>query len=31
MTSQFAFEFAHRPAFGADDFLVAPSNEAAIA
>jgi chromosomal replication initiation ATPase DnaA len=31
MTSQFAFDFAHRPAFGADDFLVAPSNEAAIA
>jgi chromosomal replication initiation ATPase DnaA len=31
MTSQFAFEFAHRPAFGADDFLVAPSNDAAIA
>jgi chromosomal replication initiation ATPase DnaA len=30
MTSQFAFEFPHRPAFGADDFLVAPSNEAAI-
>jgi chromosomal replication initiation ATPase DnaA len=30
MTSQFAFEFAHRPAFGADDFLVAPSNDAAI-
>jgi chromosomal replication initiation ATPase DnaA len=31
MTSQFAFEFAHLPAFGAVDFLVAPSNEAAIA
>src|SRR5437763_1943381 len=31
MTSQFAFEFPHRPAFGADDFLVAPSNEAAVA
>jgi chromosomal replication initiation ATPase DnaA len=31
MTSQFVLEFAHRPAFGADDFLVAPSNEAAIA
>jgi chromosomal replication initiation ATPase DnaA len=30
MTSQFAFEFPHRPAFGADDFLVAPSNEAAV-
>jgi len=31
MTSQFAFEFPHRPAFGAEDFLVAPSNEAALA
>ena len=31
MTSQFILEFAHRPAFGADDFLIAPSNEAAIA
>jgi chromosomal replication initiation ATPase DnaA len=31
MTTQFAFEFPHRPAFGADDFLVAPSNEAAVA
>src|SRR6266403_937043 len=31
MTSQFVLEFAHRPAFGAEDFLVAPSNEAAIA
>ena len=31
MTSQFIFDFPHRPAFGADDFLVAPSNEAAVA
>jgi chromosomal replication initiation ATPase DnaA len=31
MTTQFAFEFPHRPAFGADDFLIAPSNAAAIA
>jgi chromosomal replication initiation ATPase DnaA len=31
MTTQFAFEFPHRPAFGADDFLVAPSNAAAVA
>lgn len=31
MTIQFAFEFPHRPAFGADDFLVAPSNAAAVA
>jgi chromosomal replication initiation ATPase DnaA len=31
MTTQFAFEFPHRPAFGADDFLIAPSNEAAVA
>jgi chromosomal replication initiation ATPase DnaA len=30
MTSQIAFEFPHRPAFGADDFLVAPSNESAV-
>jgi chromosomal replication initiation ATPase DnaA len=29
-TTQLSFEFPHRPAFGADDFLVAPSNEAAI-
>ena len=31
MTTQFTFEFPHRPAFGAEDFLVAPSNETAIA
>jgi len=31
MTAQFSFEFPHRPAFGADDFLVAPSNAAAVA
>ncbi len=31
MTSQFAFDFPHRPAYGAADFLVAPSNAAAIA
>ncbi|HEX3498352.1 MAG TPA: DnaA/Hda family protein [Stellaceae bacterium] len=31
MTIQFAFEFPHRPAFSADDFLVAPSNAAAVA
>jgi chromosomal replication initiation ATPase DnaA len=31
MTTQFTFEFPHRPAFGADDFLVAPSNAAAVA
>jgi chromosomal replication initiation ATPase DnaA len=31
MTAQFTFDFPHRPAFGADDFLVAPSNETAIA
>lgn len=31
MTTQFAFDFPHRPAFGADDFLVAPSNSEAIA
>jgi chromosomal replication initiation ATPase DnaA len=31
MTPQLAFDFPHRPAFGADDFLVAPSNETAIA
>jgi chromosomal replication initiation ATPase DnaA len=31
MTTQFAFEFPHRPAFGADDFLIAPSNAAAVA
>ena len=30
MTRQLSFDFPHRPAFGADDFLVAPSNEAAI-
>jgi chromosomal replication initiation ATPase DnaA len=30
MTTQFAFEFPHRPAFGADDFLIAPSNAAAV-
>jgi chromosomal replication initiation ATPase DnaA len=30
MTSQLAFEFPHRPAFGAADFLVAPSNEIAV-
>jgi chromosomal replication initiation ATPase DnaA len=30
MTSQLAFEFPHRPAFGAGDFLVAPSNEIAV-
>src|SRR5215469_9979894 len=29
--TQLAFEFPHRPAFGAEDFLVAPSNEEAIA
>src|SRR5437868_5056104 len=31
MTAQLPFEFPHRPTFGADDFLVAPSNQAAIA
>jgi DnaA regulatory inactivator Hda len=31
MTSQLTFDFPHRPAFGASDFLVAPSNEAAVA
>jgi chromosomal replication initiation ATPase DnaA len=31
MTTQFTFEFPHRPAFGADDFLLAPSNAAAVA
>jgi chromosomal replication initiation ATPase DnaA len=31
MSAQFTFDFPHRPAFGADDFLVAPSNETAIA
>src|SRR5712692_10826499 len=31
MTTQLAFEFPHRPAFGAADFLVAPSNAAAVA
>ena len=31
MTAQFVLDFPHRPAFGADDFLVAPSNETAIA
>jgi chromosomal replication initiation ATPase DnaA len=31
MTTQFAFEFPHRPAFGAEDFLIAPSNAAAVA
>jgi DnaA regulatory inactivator Hda len=31
MTAQLTLTFSHRPAFGADDFLVAPSNEAAIA
>jgi DnaA regulatory inactivator Hda len=31
MTAQFTFDFPHRPAFGADDFLVAPSNATAIA
>jgi chromosomal replication initiation ATPase DnaA len=31
MTTQFTFEFPHRPAFGADDFLVAPGNAAATA
>ena len=31
MTGQLVFEFPHRPAFGAEDFLVAPSNAAAVA
>ncbi|MBV9523958.1 MAG: DNA replication protein [Alphaproteobacteria bacterium] len=31
MTSQFVFEFPHRPAFGEVDFLVAPSNAEAVA
>jgi len=31
MTRQLAFELAHRPALGREDFLVAPSNEAAVA
>jgi chromosomal replication initiation ATPase DnaA len=31
MTSQAAFDFPHRPAMGAEDFLVAPSNAEAIA
>jgi chromosomal replication initiation ATPase DnaA len=31
MTTQLAFDFPHRPAFGAEDFLVTPSNEAAVA
>jgi chromosomal replication initiation ATPase DnaA len=31
MTSQFTFDFPHRPAYGAADFLVAPSNAEAIA
>jgi chromosomal replication initiation ATPase DnaA len=31
MTTQLSFEFPHRPAFGVDDFLVAPSNAAAVA
>jgi chromosomal replication initiation ATPase DnaA len=31
MTTQFTFDFPHRPAFGADDFLVAASNADAIA
>lgn len=31
MTSQFAFDFPHRPAFGVEDFLVAAANAAAIA
>jgi chromosomal replication initiation ATPase DnaA len=31
VTTQLAFDFPHRPAFGAADFLVAPSNETAIA
>lgn len=30
MATQFTFEFPHRPAFGADDFLVASSNAAAV-
>src|SRR5262249_28668006 len=30
VTSQFAFDFPHRPAFGSDDFLVAPSNAEAV-
>jgi chromosomal replication initiation ATPase DnaA len=30
MTNQLAFEFPHRPAFDAADFLVAPSNEIAV-
>jgi chromosomal replication initiation ATPase DnaA len=30
MTRQLAFEFPHRPAFGAADFLVAPNNEIAV-
>jgi len=29
--SQFAFSFAHRPALGGEDFLVAPSNRDAVA
>jgi chromosomal replication initiation ATPase DnaA len=31
MTTQYTFDFPHRPAFGADDFLVAASNAEAIA
>src|SRR6267142_3752640 len=31
MTNQLVFDFPHRPAFGAEDFLVAPSNAEAIA
>lgn len=31
MTRQLAFELGFRPAFGREDFLIAPSNEAAVA
>jgi chromosomal replication initiation ATPase DnaA len=31
MTTQYTFDFPHRPAFGAEDFLVAASNAEAIA
>lgn len=31
MPRQLAFELGHRPAFGREDFLVAPPNEAAVA
>lgn len=31
MSRQLTFELAHRPALGREDFLVAPSNEAAVA